>query len=84
MLPIRWLVRLARKVKYWAVPTEMFLKAALAQGFPKFQISHFRYYAEEVQKGAYAVGAPTDHVLEVTGQQPEDFDTIARRYAISS
>ena len=71
---------LGRKVKYWAISNNMFMKAALAQGFPKFQVSHFRYYAEEMRRGAYAIGAPTDHVLEVTGQQPEDFDTIARRY----
>ncbi len=59
----------------------MFIKAALAQGSSRFEVSHFPYYAEEVRKGAYAIGAPTDHVLEVTGQQPEDFDAIARRYA---
>ena len=72
---------LGRKVTYQPVSTHMFLKAALAQGFPKFQIAHFRHYAEEAQKGAYAIGAPTDHVLEVTGRLPEDFDTIAGRYA---
>ena len=72
---------LARKVTYWPVSNDMFIKAALAQGASKFEVSHFRYFAEETRKGAYAVGAPTDHVLEVTGQPPEDFDTIARRYA---
>ena len=72
---------LGRKVKYRAVSNEMLIKAALAQGFSKFEVSHLRYYAEEVRKGAYAIGAPTDHVLEVSGQQPEDFDAIARRYA---
>lgn len=72
---------LGRKVTYQAVSNEMFIKAALAQGFSKFDVSHFRYYADEMRKGAYAIGAPTDHVFEVTGQQPEDFDIIARRYA---
>lgn len=72
---------LGRKVKYWAVPTEMFIKAALAQGASKFEVAHFRYYADELRKGTYAVGAPTEHVLEVTGRQPEDFDIIARQYA---
>ena len=72
---------LGRTVRYQPVATHMFLKAALSQGFPTFQVAHFRHYAEEAQKGAYAIGAPTQHVLEVTGSQPEDFDTIARRYA---
>ena len=72
---------LGRPVRYQPVSTHMFLKAALAQGFPTFQVAHFRHYAEEAQKGAYAIGAPTDHVLQVTGRRPEDFDTIARRYA---
>jgi len=72
---------LGRKVTYQAVSNDMFTKAALAQGFSNFDVSQFRYYAEEMRKGAYAIGAPTDHVLEVTGQQPEDFDVIARRYA---
>ena len=70
-----------RKVQYWAVSNEMFIKGALAQGFSKFEISHFRYFAEETRKGAYAIGAPTEHVLEVTGRPPEEFDTIAQRYA---
>ncbi len=69
-----WRILLARQ-------KEMFIKAALAQGFSKFEVSQVRYYAEEARKGAYAIGAPTDHVLEVSGQQPEDFDAIAQRYA---
>lgn len=72
---------LDRKVTYLDVSNDMFIKAALAQGFSNFDVSHFRYYAEEMRKGAYAIGAPTDHVFEVTGQHPEDFDVIARRYA---
>lgn len=72
---------LDRTVTYQPVSTDLFIKAALAQGFSNFDVSHFRYYAEEMRQGAYAIGAPTDHVLEVTGQQPEDFDVIARRYA---
>ena len=43
-------------------------------------LAHFRYYAEELRNGAFAIGGPTDHVLEVSGQAPEDFESIARRY----
>ncbi len=53
----------------------------MAQGFSKFEVSQVRCNAEEARKVAYAIGAPTDHVLEVSGQQPADFDAIARRYA---
>lgn len=73
---------LGRKVRYMPVSTNMFIKAALAQGFKRFEVAHFRYYAEELRQGTYSTGAPTDHVLEVTGQPPEDFDAIARRYAV--
>lgn len=70
-----------RTVTYQPVSTNLFIKAALAQGFSNFDVSQFRHYAEEMRQGAYAIGAPTNHVLEVTGQQPENFDVIARRYA---
>jgi hypothetical protein len=58
----------------------MFSKAAIAQGFPLSDIAHLRCYAEELKAGGFGVGAPTDHVREVSGVSPEDFETIARRY----
>ena len=39
-----------------------------------------RHYAEDLKNGAFAVGGPTNHVLEVSGQAPENFETMARRY----
>ncbi len=69
-----------RKVSYKDVPFKMFSKAAVAQGVSVTDIAHIRYYLQDVKDGAFALGAPTDHVLEVTGKAPEDFDTIARRY----
>ena len=71
---------LERKVTYKDVPFKMFSKAAVAQGYPLSDIAHLRYYAEELRAGAYAVGAPTDHVRDVTGVEPEGFASIARRY----
>lgn len=71
---------LDRKVTYRDVPFKMFQKAAMAQGFPLFEVSQLRFYADALKGGAFAVGAPTDHVREVTGAPPEDFETIARRY----
>ena len=71
---------LDRKVTYKDVPFKAFNKAAMAQDFPVSDIAHIRYYAEEIRNGAFAIGAPTDHVLEVSGTAPEDFESIARRY----
>lgn len=71
---------LDRGVRYRHVPFKMFSKAAIAQGFPLSDIAHLRYYAEELQGGAFAIGAPTDHVREVSGVEPERFESIARRY----
>ncbi|MCP4328378.1 MAG: NmrA family NAD(P)-binding protein [Alphaproteobacteria bacterium] len=71
---------LGRKVGYKDVPFKTFSKAAVAQGFSLTEIAHMRHYAEDIKNGAFAVGGPTDHVLAVSGQEPEDFETIARRY----
>ena len=69
-----------RKVKYQDASVNMFLKAATAQGFPAFEIAHIRFYVEEIRRGAFAVGAPTDHVQEICGRPPEPFEKIAQRY----
>jgi len=71
---------LNRRVRYQDVSTRMFTKAAIAQGFDSWSVAQFRHYAEEVRSGAYAVGAPTDHVEQVCGRPAEDFEVTARRY----
>jgi NAD(P)H dehydrogenase (quinone) len=70
---------LERTVRYQDASEAMFVKFARAQGFPLFQIAQVRHYAAEVRAGAYGQ-PPTEHVHEVTGRPPEDFETIARRY----
>jgi NAD(P)H dehydrogenase (quinone) len=60
----------------------MFMKAARwGGGLPIELLNNVRYYIEDHKRGAFEVGAPTTDVLDVTGQPPEDFETIARRYA---
>ncbi|MGI9332708.1 MAG: NmrA family NAD(P)-binding protein [Gammaproteobacteria bacterium] len=71
---------LDRKVTYRDVAFRTYSKAAIAQGYLLSEIAHLRYYVEELRNGAYAIGAPTEHVREVTGSAPEAFETIARRY----
>ncbi len=71
---------LERPVRYRDVPTGMFLKAALAQGFSRFEVSQIRRYAEEARRGVYELGAPTNHVEDICGRPPEAFEVTAERY----
>ena len=67
-----------------AVPTPiwLFMKTArFGGGLPIELLSNVRYYIEDHKRGAFELGAPTSDVLDVTGEPPEDFETIARRYA---
>lgn len=71
---------LGRPVRYVNAPVGMFTKVARALNFPDFTIAQVLWYLDDYQRNAFAVGAPTQAVLEFTGQGPEDFETIVRRY----
>ncbi|WP_242336684.1 MULTISPECIES: hypothetical protein [unclassified Anaeromyxobacter] len=45
--------------------------------------SQLRHYVEDYRRNAFAVNAPTDAVASVGGRAPEEFESIARRYATS-
>ena len=70
-----------RSVRFVPTPTWLFMKGARMSGYPIDLFSGIRYYIEDHERGAFELGAPTTDVLDVTGQPPEDFETIARRYA---
>ena len=72
---------LGRTVRHVPIPMWLFFKALRADGTSPVLMSGLRYYVQEHSSGTFAFGAPTDHVFEVTGQRPESFETIARRYA---
>ncbi len=72
---------LNRKVRHIKMPFWMFYKAARMDGAEPMLLSSFEYYLREQDTGTFAFGAPTDDVFELTGRQPENFETIARRYA---
>jgi NAD(P)H dehydrogenase (quinone) len=72
---------LGRPVRVVPTPTWLFLKTARLAGLPIDLVSGIRYYIGDHQEGAFERGAPTTDVLDVTGRPPEDFETIARRYA---
>ena len=68
-------------VRHVRTPLWMFYKGAKARGMEPFLLSGLRYWFEDNDRGAFAIGAPNDTVREVTGRQAEDFETIARRHA---
>jgi uncharacterized protein YbjT (DUF2867 family) len=70
-----------RSVKVLPTPMWLFMKSARRAGLSIDMMSSVRYYIDDHRRGAFEVGAPTTDVLEVTGRPPEDFETIARRYA---
>ena len=45
---------------------------------------HGREQTNQQERGSFGVGAPTDTVREISGAQPEDFETIVRRYVANS
>jgi len=70
-----------RPVRVVPTPTWLFMKAARMSGYPIDVFSGVRYYIDDHKRGAFELGAPTTDVLDVTGRSPENFETIARRYA---
>lgn len=75
---------LGRTVRHVRLPLWMFYKAAGIDGIDRFLLSQLAFYMQEHDRGTFAMGAPTSHVLEVTGRQPESFEVITRRYAAQS
>jgi NAD(P)H dehydrogenase (quinone) len=69
------------KVRHVRTPLGLFYKAAKAQARELVMLSGLRYWFEDNDRGAFAVGAPNDTVRELTGREAEDFETIARRHA---
>src|SRR5260221_15214 len=68
-------------VRHVKSPLWMFYKGAKSLGAEPFLLSGLRYWGEDNDRGAFAVGAPNDTVRELTGKEAEDFETIARRHA---
>jgi len=71
---------LDRNVEFRDIPGRMLSKVAAAQGYPRFEIAQLGYYLDDQEMGAFEIGAPTDHVLKLTGREPEDFESILRRH----
>ena len=72
---------LGRNVKYIQPPSWMIAKVLQGYGYGGYVIAQFLEYVKEYQRGTFAVGGPTDAVLQITGRPAEDYETTARRYA---
>ncbi len=75
---------LGRKVVAQKMSQQMFRKAVKAAGLPIYTYSQVPDYNEEAFNGTMEVSAPTSVVKEIVGRDPEDFETIARRYIADS
>lgn len=76
---------LDRPVKYQEMSERMFFKAVKALGLaPLHQMAQLRHYIEDYRRGGFAAGGVTDVVREVGGSEPENFETIVRRYVGSN
>ena len=74
---------LGHSVRYINIPFWSMSKVMSGMGFSAYVIAQFQQYTREYQQNTFAVNAPTDVVRTITGGEPEDFETIARRYAAS-
>jgi hypothetical protein len=71
----------SRTVRLVPTPLWLFVKAAYLYGEPLALLGCMDHYIEEHRRGAFAIGAPTDDVVRVTGRPPESFEAVARRLA---
>lgn len=71
---------LGRKIRYIDFPAWISVKAIRSVEPHDYQLVQVLTYIDDYKRNAFGIGAPTSAVLEVSGQAPEDFETIARRY----
>jgi uncharacterized protein YbjT (DUF2867 family) len=80
---------IGRKVRYINIPEWMFLKAGFAFGkdfkLDNFTISQVRHYMKEYRQNKFDACSGTSNIVkELTGKEPDDFETIVKNYVNSS
>ncbi len=71
---------LGRKVKVMEISESMLLKSLKAGGYPIYDYANVRYYVKELEQNAFAIGGGvTSVVKDITGREPEDFQTMSRK-----
>jgi NAD(P)H dehydrogenase (quinone) len=68
------------KVRYINMPGWIFAKVAKRMGQSDYTIAQYLQYVLDYQQNAFALNAPTDVIQTITDKDPEDFETIVRRY----
>jgi hypothetical protein len=71
----------SRTVRLVPTPLWLFRKVAYLGGYPLALLGSMEHYLEEHRRGAFAIGAPNDDVVRVTGRPPESFEAVVRRLA---
>lgn len=73
-----------RKVRLVNVPDQLFLKAGFLTGkefgYDAFSIVQGNFYNQQFRLNRFDVGGPTSVVKQLTGHEPEDFETIVHRF----
>ena len=67
-------------IRYLDIPFALLAKSARSIGFNDYTVIQLKWYVDELKRGTFAIGAPTDVVQQLTGRPPEDMETITRRY----
>jgi NAD(P)H dehydrogenase (quinone) len=75
---------LGRKVRYQNAPMGLFLKFGKSIGLSDFILTQLYFFLMDYQRGSFGIGAPTQTVREIGGAEPEDFETVVRRYVVQS
>jgi uncharacterized protein YbjT (DUF2867 family) len=70
---------LGRTVRYVNAPPWLAMKSLVLQGYPATMVAQLLFYTEEYKRGTFAINAPNHVVVDLTGNEPEDFETITRR-----
>ena len=70
-----------RRVQLVPMPPALFLRALRAVNYPIYMQLCVSSYIEEHRQSAFAISAPTDHVLQTSGVEAELFEVTAARYA---
>ena len=71
---------LGRTVRPLPAPEWLLNKVAAYRGEPRYDMAVFHHYLVDHRQGAFAYGAPTEVVPEVTGKPAESFETTVRAY----
>ncbi|MEM9076937.1 MAG: NmrA family NAD(P)-binding protein [Bacteroidota bacterium] len=71
---------LNKRVRLMPISEKMLLKSLKAENYPIYEYSNIRYYLNDVSENVFAINGTTNVVKELTGNEPEDFETIVRNY----